>query len=429
MNVNGSLVRSNARIAVLAVFSAVSAAGGVEPKELPEAVQGILSRTVAAYRQLNSYRDDAVIEIRMTAADAANTHRMPMGLSFERPNKVRVDLNMLMVICDGTKLYRFLNILGKYTEEAAPANLTSAGMMGPMPSTGLGSFIHFKLLMDDDPLAEILRHAAEVSLAPEEAVDGQPCHVVAMRGQSGQFSARLLIDRRTHLVRELRLLAERQEGELPAGMPEQVSIILKNARVNEDIPDEVFSFRPPERAVRVDDLIAASKEPPVPVPPPPPEAAASAPAGPEKFAVGSPAPAFELKDLEGGSFKLADAKGKVVVLDFWATWCKPCMVEMPHLQKAWVSFKDQPVVFVGVCTDIRVPTERVRAIVKKLGVSFATLLDENEVVSRRYQVFGLPTTVLIDQEGVVRWTHTGWTDAKPNPVDVLTEEVKRLLGK
>lgn len=112
------------------------------------------------------------------------------------------------------------------------------------------------------------------------------------------------------------------------------------------------------------------------------------------------APDFELKTLEGKTVHLSDYVGKKVILNFWATWCPHCKEEMPHMQKVYEEYKNQDVEILAVnVTNKDKGKESVAQFVKKQGLTFEVLLDEEGYASSTYQVLTLPTTYMIDTKG------------------------------
>ncbi|HET7010431.1 MAG TPA: TlpA disulfide reductase family protein [Anaerolineales bacterium] len=120
--------------------------------------------------------------------------------------------------------------------------------------------------------------------------------------------------------------------------------------------------------------------------------------------VGSSAPDFELTSLDGDRVRLSALQGRVVLLNFWATWCDPCRLEMPDLQTRADRFGDQLVVL-GINFDE--PEADVRAFQEELGLTFPLLLDPGAKVQQLYRVVGYPTSVFVDEDGIVRFTHVG----------------------
>ena len=120
---------------------------------------------------------------------------------------------------------------------------------------------------------------------------------------------------------------------------------------------------------------------------------------------GNQAPVFELEAADGGMVGLEDYRGQVVLLNFWATWCAPCRIEMPLLQSTFESFKDQGLVILGI--DFDEPADLVSAFGDELGLTFPLLLDPGGKVQQQYKVRGYPTTVVLDREGHVQSYYIG----------------------
>ena len=136
-------------------------------------------------------------------------------------------------------------------------------------------------------------------------------------------------------------------------------------------------------------------------------------------AVGRVAPDFELTTVTGETLKLSALRGQPVVLNFWATWCGPCLREMPALESASQRFADQ-VVFVGV--DQGESQEVVQSFIDEFGVTFVVPLDSDWTVGDRYNVTGMPTTFFVDEYGVIRHLWVGEMNAV-----VLAEGIAKIF--
>ncbi len=140
---------------------------------------------------------------------------------------------------------------------------------------------------------------------------------------------------------------------------------------------------------------------------------------------GKTAPDFSLKSLDGKVYRLSDLKGKVVVLNFWASWCPDCLEEMPSLQKAYNSLNKDGLVVLGISIDRK--REKVSELVRKLKITYPILLDsKGEVFIKKYTVIGLPSTFIIDKNGEISERIIGRYDFNS---DGFIEKIQRLLTR
>ena len=133
------------------------------------------------------------------------------------------------------------------------------------------------------------------------------------------------------------------------------------------------------------------------------------------------APAFSLTDMNGRKLELADYKGKVVLLDFWATWCGPCRIEIPGFIQLQERYRDQGLVVLGIYIDDN--AESVSDFYREFKMNYAVAPGDSRLVELYGGILGLPTTFLIGRDGRIYSKHSGATD-----VAVFEEEIKELLG-
>ncbi len=133
-------------------------------------------------------------------------------------------------------------------------------------------------------------------------------------------------------------------------------------------------------------------------------------------------PPLALRDLDGKEHKLADYRGKVVVLNFWATWCDPCRDEMPAMQRLQDKLAGKPFVIIAVDYGEGVP--RVRDFLTKVPVKFTVLLDRDTAAATAWKVKVLPTTMVIDAQQKVRFVAVGDVGWDSQAVE---EQIRKLL--
>ena len=120
----------------------------------------------------------------------------------------------------------------------------------------------------------------------------------------------------------------------------------------------------------------------------------------EKSEVGFKAPAFTARNLKGNRVQLADHKGKVVILNLWATWCGPCRVEMPGMENLYRQYRSQGLEILAVSLD-KGSSDKVQTFADEYRLSFPVLLDSDGQVERQYHALTIPTTFVIDKKGMV----------------------------
>jgi len=147
-------------------------------------------------------------------------------------------------------------------------------------------------------------------------------------------------------------------------------------------------------------------------------------AGVVELKEGQQAPGFTLRTLDGGRASLTDHRDKLVVINFWATWCQPCTVEMPSLEALWRRYRDRGLLVVGVCVDRGAPKALLEPYVRNLKLTFPILLDPDSKTSDRWRVTALPATFLVRPGGEVAGMAMG---AREWNSDEMRALVARLL--
>jgi len=152
-------------------------------------------------------------------------------------------------------------------------------------------------------------------------------------------------------------------------------------------------------------------------------AAAPAAAQPLKPWSGGATPKLELSDLQGVSHRLADYRGSVVLVNFWATWCVPCRDEMPSIERLRVSLKGRR--FVVLAVNLAEPESRIRKFLEAVPVGFPVLLDQDTKTTRAWQAKLLPATYIVGPDGRIRYRHLGELDwSTPEVRDAILGLIK-----
>jgi peroxiredoxin len=136
----------------------------------------------------------------------------------------------------------------------------------------------------------------------------------------------------------------------------------------------------------------------------------------------APAPDFTLRSMGGPNLRLQEQRGQVVMLNFWASWCGPCRQEMPRLNRLYEKYHASGFQLLGVNVDEDVGNAA--GVANSLGLRFPVLLDTQKQVSRLYDLGTMPSTVLIDRDGRVRYIHLGYKDGYEQTYE---DQIRELL--
>ena len=136
----------------------------------------------------------------------------------------------------------------------------------------------------------------------------------------------------------------------------------------------------------------------------------------------SAAPDFTLRTIAGPNLRLQEQRGRVVLINFWATWCGPCQQEMPQLNKLYEKYHAAGFVLLGVNVDDDV--KHASDVAARLGLKFPVLLDTDKATSHLYDLVTMPSTILIYRDGKVRYIHKGYLAGVENDYD---KQIRELL--
>ncbi|HIE22918.1 MAG TPA: DUF2092 domain-containing protein [Candidatus Korarchaeota archaeon] len=368
---------------------------GPSQEEKPGKV--LLKKTDEAYKSLQSYQDKTTSIMNVSAQGMEQKMKAELSIAMKRPNKLAVVLKSGMmgmtIVCNGEKMWTYMPMFKKYTVENAPESLEelieSASMMGMA-----GRSIIIITLFGDNPYEMLMEGVERVKLVGEEIVEGTKMHHIILYQE--EMDIDLWIDAGDYLIRKVRMdmskIMEKQKEIMPglADMKMILEELHSDVRIAEDIPDTRFIFKAPEGARETDDLFGGFGPPAEPSP-----------------LVGKETEDFTLEGFEEGVLiHPMDHKGKVIMLDFWATWCGPCRKDLPVLQRIYEKYKDKEFVFIAV--NAMEDREKVEEFIKKGNHTFPVALDKDGKVGELYKVEAYPTLILIGKDGKIQKVHTGY---------------------
>ena len=354
--------------------------------EAARSAEYLLRQTEATYNSLTSFHFAAkeVTETRSGGAQRRTSAHYVTALDAKGRSRVEIrdESRNSLAVFDGHSNWVYLPGIKRYTRQ-------SSGSIPGSPSA--------RRIFDGVDLAEYVeryasryqalsRNLVSATIVRHEALDGE-----ARAGTYAVVEARYKLpsgtpvgqSKRTFWIDEKGFLIAREISRAIAkapGLKHPVEIIqtvsFATARADEELPDSLFVFVPPEDAERVLTFNRLARR--------------SA-----KF-VGETAQDFSLHDLKGRTFRLRDLRGKIVLLDFWASWCGPCRIDLPHIEALYDEYTREELVVLGVNGESETAA---RSFMQQQGYSFPSLVDESYEVSRQYQATSFPTIVIVDREG------------------------------
>ncbi|HVT29982.1 MAG TPA: DUF2092 domain-containing protein [Lacipirellulaceae bacterium] len=372
--------------------------GAAQPKE-------ILRRAADYLGNLPAFacRMEATLEVK--SGDEVVRQETNMTMRLERPNRLALLLDKgemgMVVVSDGKQLVQCLPILKRYvirdvpsdfaemTDIGVPLKFTILGTTGALIPTGGGQY--YKTLTTG---------VTDSKYLGKEKINGVDCD--HLRFIAKQFDWDIWIEEGARpVVTKVSLdLSKQLAGEGDSGT---YTVTFSDWNVSPKFTNADFVFKKPADAEEVDTLI--EPEPPHPL-------------------LGKPAPAFKTVDLDDHPFDLKSHLGKnVIMLDFWATWCGPCVMAMPKIDEVAKKYEGRGLVFRAVNGGEDAAT--IKEFLKSAKLNPPVVLDPDNEIAQAYAVEGIPQTVLIGKDGKVQVIHQGYSMDLP---DVISSEIEALLA-
>jgi peroxiredoxin len=385
-------------------------AGDVKPEDVVRQAADYLGKLPAF-----SCKVESVLAVTSNIQNNRNVTKTSLRL--ERPNRlamiVEEGVQGITIVSDGKHLTQYMPILKRYVEKEAPADFDGMTDIGvPLPSTMLG--VAGDIIGDsgDAIYKKLMTGVLESKYLGEEKVGDEKsgeflCHHLRFIQEDVDWD--IWIDAgHEPLIRKVAPDLTKQLAAAGAQLGDakiEFTESFADWNVAPKFTDADFKFTPPADAEQVDSMMQRPEEPPHPL-------------------LGQPAPAFTTTDLEDQPIDLAKQLGKnVVMLDFWATWCGPCVQAMPQVEEVAKKFKEKGLVFYAVnCGE---DAETIKAFLEQAKLDPTVALDAKDEIGPLYKVEGIPQTVLIGKDGTVQVVHVGFG---PDLGKLLSKEVEDLLA-
>ena len=371
-------------IACILGLAGAAFAQSTTPKQVMQNIQ-------QAYGKVQSLK--ATLQIKMGETFVSS-------VQFQRPK-----LFMVRVTQNGKTVYSFTSDGKTFTSYDAQKNSyqqQEVSADSPLVGGHL-QFAGFAAMAMEPQYGKMLEGFFQQSFDKAQAKGKQkvgkvPCRVVELTGKGGTMT--LYLGEKDGLV--YRMVYKMPDGDI---YEETVTAL----QLNPTIQKSVFAFNPPAGAKKAE----PAKE----------DETARDDTNSLK---GAEAPNFTLIDMEGNEVSLNSLRGKVVFLDFWATWCPPCRNSLPHTQALSQHEKTKSGDLVVLAVNAREDVDKVKKFMQDNNYSFRVLLDKDGKVLDSFKVRGIPTFVLIDREGKVAWVQVGFM---PGSEKAMEEAVSQALGQ
>jgi peroxiredoxin len=357
---------------------------------------------------------DALMRIQAQGMD--NRVATKFTLRLERPNRFALVVDEgemgTTIISDGKQLIQFLPMTNRYTVQEAPDDL--AGLAKEGGAMGLSSMSNVIIPTSGEEFFDkLMANVKRSEYLGAEKIGEVICHHCRFYRDDFNWDIWIESGERPLVHKVVPDLSKQlaEAGEVLKDAKLEYSIAFANWNVAPKFTDADFAFTPPEGAEEVESLMAGM-------------GGAGAPEDELHGLVGQPAPPFQTVDPDGQPIDLAAHLGKqVIMLDFWATWCGPCIDAMPEVDGVAEKFAESGLVFYAVNSGEDADT--VKEFLKSAKLELPVAMDTDGKVNELYLVNGIPQTVLIGKDGKVQVVHVGFSE---NLGELLTKEVEELLA-
>jgi len=380
--------------AVMLLVSSVAVAQEADAQA--DKAQTVLQRMADHFAKAQQFSVDVAIDVDINMHGQQENSTASLSAAVKKPDKFRLSFTSQdttgVTINDGEQTTTYIKSFNQYqTQPTNPVAPLDHQMMGMLLNGALTA---------EDPYAALTEGARSMAYRDTAKVGKATCDVVRLVTDEGLID--IYVQQGDDPV-PLKAVVDQTPALRAAGQSGSVEVVItyNNWTVGQELGADLFTFEAPEDARKV---------------------AQFSPPQPSDALLGQPAPAVNLQTLDGEKFTLDDAQGKIVVLDFWATWCAPCVKAMPIIKQVTSDMADQDVVFYTV--NQREGANKVKAFLNKHDMAdLNVLMDTDAAVAQAYMVRGIPQTVIIGKDGTVQAVHVGFS---PQIGETLKQELQTL---
>lgn len=410
-------------LAAWIAWAALASHAAAEPKVDAES-QKVLDTFGKFFQGTKGFRVKANIALEIEQKGQKQSQDFLQNYAAQRPNQFAYSLDSpgggATVVSDGKQLSVFFTGFNKYAVEDAPA--TWAEMFQNPILLGSISFGNAPTVviatLSEDPGKKLVEKATSVESGGIVELGETKCHLLKVTAEEMDYQIWIDAGKQPlvrkflpDLTKTFERMAKAQGAKSPfADVKVTNTVTYKDWEIDPKFGEDAFVFKAPEGAEKVGsfmEIVTGGRRP----------------AEPELHAlVGKPAPEIKLDLLDGGKLDLAGLKDKVVILDFWATWCGPCVQAMPIIEKVAEKYKDKGVVLYAV--NLQEKPDEIKAFLEEAKLKLAVALDTDGATAGAYKADAIPQTVLVGKDGSVQVVHVGLS---ANLEEELDKEIQALL--
>lgn len=375
----------------------------------PEARQ-LIDQASQAYGNLKTLTLSGTFAGDILAAGQKQGGSLPFTAAFAAPNKFRhTTQNDILINCNGEKAIAYSAQSNVFARSAAPKEkVATRDLPEGFSQIIIAQDPSLRLALAKDPAGELTSSATDIAKIDNVQVGKVACPAVKMTMRDKTLVT-LAFDPQTHLLRQVTsdIRPQLESRGIPNVQKAQFVVDYATSELDGPLADPQFVFDPPAGARDIKDLKPAAED-----------------QSPAEALAGKDAPPLKLKGMDDKEVSLADLKGKVVILDFWATWCGPCRQSLPHLDKLYQEKKGDGLVVYAV--NEQETKDKVQAFVDKTKLSVPILFDSEGKAGESYKADGIPETVVVGKDGKVAKVFVGFNPGEsPEALKAAVEEAMK----